>query len=98
MASPQSSPVQSIPPYSCHGNSSGCKVYTFTDIAHSKDLVGSLSFLRQAEDLCDVILHVGNSHISSHRVVLAASSPYFRAMFTGKPKELKSKLYILSTF
>lgn len=57
--------------------------YHFTDVAHSKDLVNGLKFLRQDEDLCDVVLKVGNISISAHKVVLAASSPYFKAMFAG---------------
>ena len=58
--------------------------YDFTDVAHSKDLVNALRFLRQDEDLCDVVLRVGSTSISAHKVVLAASSPYFKAMFAGK--------------
>lgn len=58
--------------------------YYFTDVAHSKDLVNGLKFLRLDEDLCDVVLRVGNISISAHKVVLAASSPYFKAMFAGQ--------------
>lgn len=37
--------------------------------------------------LTDVILEVGNELFHAHRVVLAAASPYFKAMFTGGLKE-----------
>ena len=59
-------------------------VVSYTDVAHPKELLSVLQCLRSHEELCDVVLLVGNSRISAHRAVLAASSPYFRAMFTGK--------------
>ena len=34
--------------------------------------------------LCDINLRVGITTLSAHRVVLAAASPYFHAMFNGK--------------
>ena len=34
--------------------------------------------------LCDISLRVGITTLSAHRVVLAAASPYFHAMFNGK--------------
>ena len=40
--------------------------------------------LRQERQLCDVVIHIGSSEFCAHRVVLAAASPYFRSMFTGK--------------
>ena len=42
----------------------------------------SLDVLRKERTLCDVTLKVGDSGVHSHRVVLAAASPYFNAMFT----------------
>ncbi len=40
--------------------------------------------LRQLHQLCDVTIRVGTSDTVAHRVVLAATCPYFRGMFTGK--------------
>ena len=34
--------------------------------------------------LCDISLRAGVTTLSAHRVVLAAASPYFHAMFNGK--------------
>jgi len=39
--------------------------------------------LRLEQQLCDIVLCVGRAKFSAHRVVLAGSSPYLRAMFTN---------------
>lgn len=91
MASPhRNSPVSFAHSSHSSDNDSNCAgpQYYFTDVAHSKGLVNALRFLRQDEDLCDVVLRVGGTSISAHKVVLAASSPYFKAMFAGKSKSL----------
>jgi len=44
-------------------------------------LLGSLQQLYMEEQLCDVIINVESHRLHAHRVVLAASSKYFRAMF-----------------
>ena len=56
----------------------------FNDVAHNKELLAVFSSLREQEELCDVTLCLGSSRIQAHRVILAGSSPYFRAMFTSK--------------
>lgn len=38
--------------------------------------------IRRIGKLCDVTLIVGGRHLSAHRIVLAATIPYFQAMFT----------------
>ena len=42
----------------------------------------NMNRLRRQETLCDVILVIGNTRIPAHKVVLAAASSYFEAMFT----------------
>ena len=39
--------------------------------------------MRQVEELCDVTVDVDGVKIRAHRLVLAACSPYFRAMLTA---------------
>ena len=49
----------------------------------SSQVFTELYRLRLEGKLCDVTLKVGESKLVSHRVVLAAASQYFDAMFTG---------------
>ena len=42
-----------------------------------------LHLSRETHELCDVEIEVGARKIYAHKVILAASSPYFGAMFTG---------------
>lgn len=46
-------------------------------------------------ELCDVVLCVEERRIPAHRVILAACSPYFRAMFSGKMVESFKKEIVL---
>ena len=41
-------------------------------------------FLLISFQLCDISLRAGVTTLSAHRVVLAAASAYFHAMFNGK--------------
>ncbi|XP_068197424.1 kelch-like protein 18 [Antennarius striatus] len=45
--------------------------------------------IRRQGKLCDVTLKVGGHKFSAHRIVLAASIPYFHAMFTNDMMECK---------
>lgn len=46
-----------------------------------------MDMMRGHQMLTDVVLEVGSELFHAHRVVLAAASPYFKAMFTGGLKE-----------
>ena len=60
-----------------------------------KLLLDQINQLRRATELCDVVLVVGSSRIQAHKIILSASSPYFRAMFTGEMAEAKQTEVII---
>ena len=53
----------------------------FTD-SHAKSILTTMNTLRKAHTLCDVTLKVDGQDFPAHRIVLAACSDYFCAMFT----------------
>ncbi|XP_071116655.1 kelch-like ECH-associated protein 1B isoform X2 [Haliotis cracherodii] len=59
----------------------------FTIMKHPKEALEIMSILRRTKKLCDVTLIVGEEKLMAHKIVLAAASPYFRAMFTGGMRE-----------
>lgn len=61
---------------------------------HEKQAFQALKEMRDYEELCDITLQVNDKEIRAHRVVLAACSPYFRAMLTSGFTE--SKLHTIS--
>ncbi|XP_062913206.1 kelch-like protein 18 [Mobula hypostoma] len=50
---------------------------------------GLMEEIRRQGKLCDVTLRIGDHKYSAHRIVLAASIPYFHAMFTNDMIECK---------
>ncbi|GAA57693.1 kelch-like protein 20 [Clonorchis sinensis] len=54
---------------------------------HPQQFLEAMDCLWKNRELCDVVLLVGGREIFTHRVVLAACSAYFRAMFTGELAE-----------
>ena len=48
--------------------------------------------------LCDISLRAGVTTLSAHRVVLAAASPYFHAMFNGKLLLIKCQGSVFSQY
>ncbi|XP_065508657.1 kelch-like protein 26 isoform X2 [Caloenas nicobarica] len=60
---------------------------TFSAPGHSTTLLQGLASLRAQAQLLDVILTINNEVFQVHKVVLAACSDYFRAMFTGGMRE-----------
>lgn len=58
-----------------------------TNESHPIHCLASIANLHQEGKLCDVTLEAGGRVFSAHRIVLAGSSPYFQAMFTGDMEE-----------
>ena len=56
----------------------------YSDVAHFRALGQSINCFRENDELCDVTLLVEGQKIRAHKIILAAASPYFKAMFTGK--------------
>lgn len=67
----------------------------FEECGHSVALVAALNDLRASKDLFDVTLQVDDSRFEAHKVVLCASSPYFRAMFTSAYTESSQSTVVL---
>lgn len=67
--------------------SSKCDSRDFLTNGHAKDILESVNRLRKESKLCDVILQVENKEFPAHRIVLAACSDYFCAMFTNDMAE-----------
>lgn len=63
------------------------KIPNFVDETLPKEMLDVMEHLRKNEELCDVELVVDQNCFRAHRVVLAASSMYFRAMFCRQMAE-----------
>lgn len=57
--------------------------------------MGHLMLSHRGNLLCDVVLMADGLEIPAHRVVLAACSPYFYAMFTGDLAEAHTERIVL---
>lgn len=62
-------------------SSTGGQHRLFRSREYGSRVLGSLNEMRELGALCDVALAVGDKRFPVHRVVLAASCPYFAAMF-----------------
>lgn len=52
--------------------------------SHAKSILNAMNSLRKSNTLCDITLRVENTDFPAHRIVLAACSDYFCAMFTSE--------------
>uniref|UniRef100_W5LKW1 Intracisternal A particle-promoted polypeptide n=1 Tax=Astyanax mexicanus TaxID=7994 RepID=W5LKW1_ASTMX len=58
---------------------------------HARLLLSHMNRLRLRSDFCDVRLLVGGQVFQVHRLVLAASGPYFSALFSGGMSEAREE-------
>ena len=65
----------------------GGSIYAFSATTHAHSLLSSVHTLRERKGLCDITLCAEEQYISAHKVILAAGSPYFNAMFTNNHRE-----------
>lgn len=63
------------------------EVIMFTSNDHLARTFKKMNGFRKSSQLCDIVLVVGDKRIKAHRLVLAAFSDYFSAMFTGDLSE-----------
>lgn len=62
---------------------------------HPGRALGNMASLRLAKSLCDVTVQASGHQFDAHRVVLSASSAYFRAMFTGCMEESLQRVVVI---
>ena len=62
-------------------------VFVFKATSHATSLLASVHSLREHNGLCDVALQAEGTEIHAHKVILAAGSPYFHAMFSNHHRE-----------
>ncbi|XP_049583139.1 kelch-like protein 9 isoform X1 [Syngnathus scovelli] len=62
----------------------------FSSAEHGSAVLQGLNVFRSSDTLCDVLLVPGDSEetFPAHRVIMASSSDYFKAMFTGGMREM----------
>ena len=63
---------------------------------YARIILAQMNKMRLRTDFCDVALRIGERVFRVHRLVLAASSPYFSALFSGGMSEVdKEEVQIL---
>ncbi|KAK5645408.1 hypothetical protein RI129_006708 [Pyrocoelia pectoralis] len=82
-----SSPHKSIQSHSTGCNTSDLGDMSFMMFDYIKEAMKAMDMMRSHHMLTDVVLEVGAELFHAHRLVLAAASPYFKAMFTGGLRE-----------
>ncbi len=75
-----------------HGKPLLLFIVAIIKMSQADKLLAGLATLQEEGTLCDIELKAGHQTISAHKAVLAASTPYFSAMFGGKFKETRSRI------
>ncbi len=63
--------------------------------SHAKSILNAMNSLRKSNTLCDITLRVENTDFPAHRIVLAACSDYFCAMFTSEVLNANKEIHWL---
>ena len=66
--------------------------------SHTKEAFAQFREMRDTARLCDVVVRTGSLSINAHRIVLAACSPYFSAMFSGSMRESREGVVTIKEF
>lgn len=77
-------------------DSPGANKFKFCNSEHPVALLNGLNELRRRGEFCDVTLVVDGKRFPAHRVILAAFSPYFHAMFSSSLAESKQNMVTLN--
>ncbi|KAL8616818.1 hypothetical protein ACOMHN_017855 [Nucella lapillus] len=75
-----------------HQTMDSAGAHIFEAKSHWKDSFRMLHQLYENQEMCDVEIHVGSKSFKCHRVVLACTSVYFRAMFCSEMAESRQDL------
>ncbi|XP_002713031.1 kelch-like protein 1 [Oryctolagus cuniculus] len=70
---------------------SSCSEEFYQAVHHAEQTFRKMESYLKQQQLCDVILIVGNRKIPAHRLVLSSVSDYFAAMFTSDVCEAKQE-------
>lgn len=65
---------------------------------HTSEAFSCLVEMRNSNKLCDVVIKVGSFTLNAHRVILAACSPYFDAMFSSDNLETQKGIVHFKEF
>lgn len=65
----------------------GCEQALLSSDRYASLILAQMNKMRLHSNFCDVGLKVGSRVFKAHRLVLAASSPYFAALFSGGLRE-----------
>lgn len=76
------------------------RVFSNRDVVknHCVDMMLQFQQLREQKMFLDVTISVGGKHLSAHRIVLAAVSPYFSALFNPRMKSGSFEIHELDSF
>ncbi|KAI8482251.1 PREDICTED: kelch-like protein 29 isoform X1 [Branchiostoma belcheri] len=87
---PSPSPHHKIPPLPDNNSE-----FDYFDDTHSSEILSLLNEQRLQNEFTDVVVCVDKHEFPCHRAVLAASSPYFNAMFSIEMRESKQEKIML---